>query len=327
MMEDITPLHWLLAVLYDRHGASKSAVLADYTITILEDPEATPNSLYLDLHQVLKKHTPRHLMWLIPIWNRLRQNVDPLLLCNEYNITEEDYNQINENKLPFLDRQVVFSSVSVPPFISISQTFLKVDDVDLPKTILPIASSVSIPSVPRFSSTTVDPSLAKREQLEAAAERAKITLCKFHPNCTRPNCYFFHPTEEEAASLISSSFQEKRQCRYFPNCLRRDKCPYFHPPCKYGRSCTNRTYCSYTHPKTPCKLFGLMQCDKGDACSFNHNPACPYGHHCTLVGCERSHFAPSELIPVPFTLSRAGGDFSSQELSLGSQEHMLSQKS
>jgi hypothetical protein len=84
----------------------------------------------------------------------------------------------------------------------------------------------------------------------------KPVRCVFWPNCTKPDCKFWHP---------------KEICKKFPNCPDNDKCLYIHPqvstttvfskfnpymsypsvasiaiPCKYGIHCT-KINCPYFH--------------------------------------------------------------------------------
>ncbi|XP_037950726.1 zinc finger CCCH domain-containing protein 14 [Teleopsis dalmanni] len=55
--------------------------------------------------------------------------------------------------------------------------------------------------------------------------------CKYHPNCTKQFCEFYHPSAA---------------CKSFPNCKFADKCIYTHPKCKFDVSCTNGD-CNFAH--------------------------------------------------------------------------------
>ncbi|XP_013099118.2 zinc finger CCCH domain-containing protein 14 [Stomoxys calcitrans] len=123
--------------------------------------------------------------------------------------------------------------------------------------------------------------------------------CKYHPNCTKSFCEFYHPTTT---------------CKSFPNCKYADKCIYSHPRCKYDLACVNLD-CNFSHsgprstsllePAAPplsssvvpvqnyksissatvtgpvsattCKFF--PNCTKS-ACPFYHPKPCRYGKNC-----------------------------------------------
>lgn len=55
--------------------------------------------------------------------------------------------------------------------------------------------------------------------------------CKYHPNCTKSFCEYYHPTSA---------------CKSFPNCKFADKCLYSHPKCKYDLACVNLD-CNFSH--------------------------------------------------------------------------------
>lgn len=55
--------------------------------------------------------------------------------------------------------------------------------------------------------------------------------CKYHPNCTKSFCEYYHPTSA---------------CKSFPNCKFADKCLYSHPRCKYDLACVNLD-CNFSH--------------------------------------------------------------------------------
>ncbi|XP_073817069.1 nuclear polyadenosine RNA-binding 2 [Musca autumnalis] len=123
--------------------------------------------------------------------------------------------------------------------------------------------------------------------------------CKYHPNCTKTFCEFYHPTAP---------------CKSFPNCKYADKCMYSHPKCKYDLACVNLD-CNFSHSgprsssllepaapplsssvvpvqnyksisstavtgpvsSTTCKFF--PNCTKS-ACPFYHPKPCRYGKNC-----------------------------------------------
>ncbi|XP_005186210.1 zinc finger CCCH domain-containing protein 14 [Musca domestica] len=123
--------------------------------------------------------------------------------------------------------------------------------------------------------------------------------CKYHPNCTKSFCEFYHPTAP---------------CKSFPNCKYADKCMYSHPKCKYDLACVNLD-CNFSHSgprssslleptapplsssvvpvqnyksissaavtgpvsSTTCKFF--PNCTKS-ACPFYHPKPCRYGKNC-----------------------------------------------
>jgi len=55
--------------------------------------------------------------------------------------------------------------------------------------------------------------------------------CKYHPNCTKQFCEYYHPTAP---------------CKSFPNCKFADKCMYSHPKCKFDMACMSID-CNYAH--------------------------------------------------------------------------------
>ncbi|XP_023308551.2 uncharacterized protein DDB_G0287625 [Lucilia cuprina] len=123
--------------------------------------------------------------------------------------------------------------------------------------------------------------------------------CKYHPNCTKSFCEFYHPTSA---------------CKSFPNCKFADKCLYSHPRCKYDLACVNLD-CNFSHSgprsaslleptappisssvvpvqnyksisstaitgpvsSTTCKFF--PNCTK-TSCPFYHPKPCRYGKNC-----------------------------------------------
>ncbi|XP_065354829.1 zinc finger CCCH domain-containing protein 14 [Calliphora vicina] len=123
--------------------------------------------------------------------------------------------------------------------------------------------------------------------------------CKYHPNCTKSFCEFYHPTSV---------------CKSFPNCKFADKCLYSHPRCKYDLACVNLD-CNFSHSgprsaslleptappisssvvpvqnyksisstaitgpvsSTTCKFF--PNCTK-TSCPFYHPKPCRYGKNC-----------------------------------------------
>ncbi|KAL9889426.1 nuclear polyadenosine RNA-binding 2 [Glossina fuscipes fuscipes] len=123
--------------------------------------------------------------------------------------------------------------------------------------------------------------------------------CKYHPNCTKTFCEYYHPSAP---------------CKSFPNCKYADKCMYSHPKCKYDLACVNLD-CNFSHSgprrasllessapplsshvvpvqnyksisatttmgpvsSTTCKYF--PNCTKS-TCPFYHPKPCRYGKNC-----------------------------------------------
>uniref|UniRef100_A0A1A9WF47 Zinc finger CCCH domain-containing protein 14 n=1 Tax=Glossina brevipalpis TaxID=37001 RepID=A0A1A9WF47_9MUSC len=123
--------------------------------------------------------------------------------------------------------------------------------------------------------------------------------CKYHPNCTKTFCEYYHPSAP---------------CKSFPNCKYADKCMYSHPRCKYDLACVNLD-CNFSHSgprrasllessapplsshvvpvqnyksisattaigpvsSTTCKYF--PNCTKS-TCPFYHPKPCRYGKNC-----------------------------------------------
>ncbi|XP_075144981.1 nuclear polyadenosine RNA-binding 2 [Haematobia irritans] len=144
------------------------------------------------------------------------------------------------------------------------------------------------------------PSSLSSVPVDSSAYRNKPKeRCKYHPNCTKSFCEFYHPTTT---------------CKSFPNCKYADKCIYSHPRCKYDLACVNLD-CNFSHsgprstsllePSAPplsssvvpvqnyktissttvtgpvsattCKFF--PNCTKS-ACPFYHPKPCRYGKNC-----------------------------------------------
>ncbi|KAH8246973.1 hypothetical protein KR032_005614 [Drosophila birchii] len=78
-------------------------------------------------------------------------------------------------------------------------------------------------NLPALSAVSVDSAVLK---VTKPKER-----CKYHPNCTKQFCEFYHPTAP---------------CKSFPNCKFADKCMYSHPKCKYDMSCMS-VDCNFAH--------------------------------------------------------------------------------
>ncbi|XP_002073144.4 zinc finger CCCH domain-containing protein 14 [Drosophila willistoni] len=85
-------------------------------------------------------------------------------------------------------------------------------------------------NLPTLSAVSVDSAVlkvsSKQQQQLPAKER-----CKYHPNCTKQFCEYYHPTAP---------------CKTFPNCKFADKCMYSHPKCKYDMSCMSID-CNFAH--------------------------------------------------------------------------------
>ncbi|ALC47277.1 Nab2 [Drosophila busckii] len=78
-------------------------------------------------------------------------------------------------------------------------------------------------NLPALSAVSVDSAALK---VSKPKER-----CKYHPNCSKQFCEFYHPTAP---------------CKSFPNCKFADKCMYSHPKCKFDLSCISID-CNFAH--------------------------------------------------------------------------------
>ncbi|XP_017113704.1 zinc finger CCCH domain-containing protein 14 [Drosophila elegans] len=78
-------------------------------------------------------------------------------------------------------------------------------------------------NLPALSAVSVDSTVLK---VSKPKER-----CKYHPNCTKQFCEYYHPTAP---------------CKSFPNCKFADKCMYSHPKCKFDMACMSID-CNYAH--------------------------------------------------------------------------------
>ncbi|XP_017046872.1 zinc finger CCCH domain-containing protein 14 [Drosophila ficusphila] len=78
-------------------------------------------------------------------------------------------------------------------------------------------------NLPALSAVSVDSTVLK---VNKPKER-----CKYHPNCTKQFCEYYHPTAP---------------CKSFPNCKFADKCMYSHPKCKFDMACMS-VDCNYAH--------------------------------------------------------------------------------
>lgn len=55
------------------------------------------------------------------------------------------------------------------------------------------------------------------------------TACKFDPNCTRPNCPYYHPSHKQRPTAKPHHPVSSTACRFGAACTRAE-CPYGHPP-------------------------------------------------------------------------------------------------
>ncbi|XP_017084119.2 zinc finger CCCH domain-containing protein 14 [Drosophila eugracilis] len=78
-------------------------------------------------------------------------------------------------------------------------------------------------NLPALSAVSVDSTVLK---VNKPKER-----CKYHPNCTKQFCEYYHPTAP---------------CKSFPNCKFADKCMYSHPKCKFDMACMSID-CNFAH--------------------------------------------------------------------------------
>ncbi|KAJ3017227.1 UNVERIFIED_CONTAM: hypothetical protein HDU68_011801 [Siphonaria sp. JEL0065] len=85
--------------------------------------------------------------------------------------------------------------------------------------------------------------------------------CRFGAACTRYDCIFWHPWNQEQAAVGGVILPGMRQCRFWPNCINAT-CTFFHPTVS-GSAPTERTDIS----QVPCRFDGF--CTK---------PGCPFKH-------------------------------------------------
>ncbi|XP_011190371.1 zinc finger CCCH domain-containing protein 13 [Zeugodacus cucurbitae] len=136
-------------------------------------------------------------------------------------------------------------------------------------------------NIPSLSSVTLDSSAVR---VMKTKER-----CKYHPNCTKQFCDYYHPTAP---------------CKSFPNCKFADKCLYSHPHCKYDLACTNLD-CNYAHsgardptqlvPQAPplsSHVVPVQNYKSISATAAANNTMCKYYPTCTKVGCTFYHPKP-----------------------------------
>jgi len=133
---------------------------------------------------------------------------------------------------------------------------------------------------------------------EKKEEGKKKEKCVFYPNCTKPECPYFHPTEPCTAFPACPYGKKCRYihpeiaCEYGGMCLRYG-CSYVHPtkiktPCKHGFACKQKyTTCGYIHPAESCR-FGFF-CKKKGKCPYSHAKPCNFGSECRIIGCSYSH--------------------------------------
>ncbi|KAG4101968.1 hypothetical protein H8356DRAFT_1305554 [Neocallimastix lanati (nom. inval.)] len=123
----------------------------------------------------------------------------------------------------------------------------------------------------------------------------KPVRCVFWPNCTKPDCKFWHP---------------KELCKKFPNCPDNDKCLYIHPqvpttaaypkfnpymvypsvatiaiPCKYGIHCS-KINCPYIHSNQMIMPSGVDPTKIEDTRSLI---LCHYYPNCLNANCPFYH--------------------------------------
>ena len=126
---------------------------------------------------------------------------------------------------------------------------------------------------------------AFREDSGDEYENVSRIRCRYYPNCTKPNCLYYHPTSNNNSYIDSNDDESGQdsddnyenvsgiQCRYYPNCTK-PNCPYDHPKsdndsnddesredsddnygnvsgihCRYYPNCT-KPNCPYYHPKS-----------------------------------------------------------------------------
>ncbi|CAD6991374.1 unnamed protein product [Ceratitis capitata] len=136
-------------------------------------------------------------------------------------------------------------------------------------------------NIPSLSSVTLDSTAVR---VMKTKER-----CKYHPNCTKQFCDYYHPTAP---------------CKSFPNCKFADKCLYSHPHCKYDLACTNLD-CNYAHsgPRDPAQLVPqapplsshvvpVQNYKSISAPTAASTTMCKYYPTCTKAGCTFYHPKP-----------------------------------
>nr|XP_018897077.1 PREDICTED: zinc finger CCCH domain-containing protein 14 [Bemisia tabaci] len=158
------------------------------------------------------------------------------------------------------------------------------------KAVSPVIISVS-PSSPESSDETTlkktVPTVSKPVTTYVApkvsATNKVADVCKFWPNCLAGDkCPYVH---------ISTP------CVNFPNCKFGNRCLYTHPKCKFLTACVRKN-CPYSHPVSSlplsspalssqqCKYF--PQCTK-TGCPYFHPKVCKFGPNCVTKDCIFAH--------------------------------------
>ncbi|EHY58016.1 hypothetical protein ABEF92_003150 [Exophiala dermatitidis] len=104
-------------------------------------------------------------------------------------------------------------------------------------------------------------------QSPAAPEGTVVDMndtCSFGAACKNVKCAGKHPSPAQVRA-----FQGQELCKFFPNCTK-PNCPFKHPTmpvCKFGANCKTSN-CQYTHLQTPCRYNPCTNL----RCPFKHEP-------------------------------------------------------
>jgi hypothetical protein len=132
---------------------------------------------------------------------------------------------------------------------------------------------------------------------EREQRQKPITKCSFYPNCGRPECTFFHPTEP---------------CPEGEACTKGSACLYIHEPkvdqtqCKYRENCTNPA-CTFAHPSPAAIALAKASTGSQPVCRYSPNclnPACLFLHpNPQNAAPPNESGVPAPTIPLPTSLN------------------------
>jgi len=131
-------------------------------------------------------------------------------------------------------------------------------------------------------------------------KQTKNSKCKYYPNCTTPNCPYFHVRTDSIQSEFSTTVlnvPQKQLCKFGAACNKGKLCPYLHltptespipdqvdekMKCKFGVACNKGKLCPYRHSPPPPESLIPDQVDEKMKCKFgaacNKGKLCPYLH-------------------------------------------------
>ncbi|EXJ95310.1 hypothetical protein A1O1_00430 [Capronia coronata CBS 617.96] len=104
-------------------------------------------------------------------------------------------------------------------------------------------------------------------QSPAAPEGTVVDMndtCSFGAACKNVKCVGKHPSPSQVRA-----FQAQELCKFFPNCTK-PNCPFKHPSmpvCRFGANCKTPN-CQFTHLQTPCRYNPCTNL----RCPFKHEP-------------------------------------------------------